>query len=108
MRNDYIVKNTYYSFVLVSILSTLTATVGILIDNIIVGCYLGSEALGAMGIVGPVSLVFSAIGNICSGGGGARAAQALGRGDRNQYRLIFTTNTLFVLVIGTMLSALCF
>lgn len=106
MRNDYIVRKTYYSFVLVSILSSLTATAGMLIDNIIVGRYLGSEALGAMGIVGPVSLVFSAIGNICSGGGGARAAQALGRGDRNQYCLIFTTNTLFVLASGAILTAL--
>ena len=104
MRNDYIVRKTYYSFVLVAILSSLTATAGILIDNIIVGRYLGSEALGAMGIVGPVSLVFSAIGNICSGGGGARAAQAMGRGDREQYCLIFTTNTLFVLAVGAIFT----
>lgn len=106
MRNDYIVRKTYYSFVLVSIFSSLIATAGILIDNIVVGRYLGSEALGAMGIVGPVSLVFSAIGNICSGGGGARAAQAMGRGDRDQYCLIFTTNTLFVLGIGVILTVL--
>lgn len=106
MKNDYIVRKTYYSFVLVSILSSLTATAGILIDNIIVGRYLGSEALGAMGIVGPVSLIFSAIGNICSGGGGARSAQALGRGERDQFCLIFTTNMLFVLVIGTILTVL--
>ena len=85
MKNDYIVRKTYYSFVVVSILSSLTATAGMLIDNIIVGHYLGAEALGAMGIVGPVSLVFSAIGNICSGGGGARAAHALGRGDRDSF-----------------------
>lgn len=106
MKNDYLVRKTYYSLVIVSILSSLTATTGILIDNIIVGCYLGSEALGAMGIVGPVSLVFSAIGNICSGGGGARAAQALGRGDREQYCMIFTTNMLFILAIGTILTVL--
>ena len=106
MKNDYIVRKTYYSFVLVSILSSLTATAGMLIDNIIVGRYLGSEALGAMGIVGPVSLVFSAIGNICSGGGGARAAQALGRGERDRFSLIFTVNMLFVLAIGTLLTVL--
>ena len=106
MRNDYIVRKTYYSFVMVSILSSLTATVGILIDNILVGCYLGLEALGAMGIVGPVSLVFSAIGNICAGGGGARAAQALGRGDREQFCRIFTTNTLLVLAAGGILTVL--
>lgn len=106
MKNDYIVRKTYYTFVLVSILSSLTATAGMLIDNILVGRYLGADALGAMGIVGPVSLVFSAIGNICSGGGGARAAQALGRGDRDQFRLIFTTNTLFVLATGAILTVL--
>ncbi len=106
MKNDYIVRKTYLSFVLVSILSSLTATVGMLIDNIIVGQSLGPVALGAMGIVGPVSLVFSAIGNICSGGGGARAAQALGRGDNNKMNLIFTTNTLFVLVTGGLLMVL--
>ena len=105
MKNDYIVRKTYYSFVMVSILSSLTATVGMLIDNIIVGRYLGAEALGAMGIVGPVSLVFSAIGNICSGGGGTRAAQALGRGEKHQFCLIFTTNMLFVLIVGSILMA---
>ncbi len=104
MKNDYIVKKTYYSFVLVSILSSLTATAGMLIDNIIVGRFLGSEALGAMGVVAPVSLVFSAIGNICSGGGGARAAQALGRGERDRFCLIFTTNMLFVVIIGSILT----
>ena len=106
MRNDYIVRKTYHSFVVVSILSSLTATAGMLIDNIIVGRYLGSDALGAMGIVGPIGLVFSAIGNICSGGGGARAAQALGRGERDKFRLIFTVSTLFVLVAGAILTVL--
>ena len=106
MKNDYIVRKTFYSFVLVSILSSLTATAGMLIDNVIVGRYLGSEALGAMGIVGPVSLVFSAIGNICAGGGGARSAQALGRGERDQFCLIFTTCMLFVLIVGTILTVL--
>lgn len=104
MKNDYIAKKTYLSFVVVSILTSLTATVGMLIDNIIVGRCLGSDALGAMGIVGPVSLIFSAIGNICSGGGGTRAAQALGRGERDKVCQIFTINTLFVLVSGGILT----
>lgn len=100
VKNDYIVRKTYLSFVVASILSSLTATAGMLIDNIIVGQALGSQALGAMGIVGPVSLAFSAIGNICSSGGGARAAQALGRGDTEKMCRIFTNNTLFVLLSG--------
>ncbi len=102
MRNDYIVRNLYRSFVIVSILSALTATVGMLIDNIIVGRYLGADALGAMGVVGPVSLLLSAFGNICSGGGTARASQAIGRGDREQVCRIFTVTILFALIVGAL------
>ena len=106
MRNDYLIKKLYLSFLIVSILSALTATVGILIDNIIVGMYLGEVSLGAMGIVGPVSLVFSAIGNICSGGGAARAAQALGKDDREGLYRIFTVAVLFAVVGGLVITCL--
>lgn len=105
MKNDYIVRHLYRSFVTVSILSALTATAGMLIDNMIVGRYLGSDALGAMGVVGPVSLLFSAFGNICSGGGTARASQALGRGDREQVCRIFTVTMLFAFLAGGVLTA---
>lgn len=104
MKNDYIVKKTYYSFVVSAILTSLTATVGILIDNIIVGQYLGPAALGAMGIVGPVTLIFSAIGNLCCGGA-TRAAQALGKGRMQDVNVIFSTNVIFILGIGIVLTA---
>lgn len=104
MKNDYIVKKLYISFVVVSILSALTATAGMLIDNIVVGAFLGDDALGAMGIVGPISLIFSAFGNICSGGGTARAAQALGKGEIDKVRQIFTVTMIFVIVSGLLLT----
>ena len=104
MKNDYIVKKLYISFVVVSILSALTATAGMLIDNIVVGAILGDDALGAMGIVGPISLIFSAFGNICSGGGTARAAQALGKGEIDKVRQIFTVTMIFVIVSGLLLT----
>lgn len=104
MRNDYIVKKLYVSFIVVSILSALTATAGMLIDNIIVGMFLGDDALGAMGIIGPISLVFSAFGNICSGGGTARASQALGKGNAEKMHQIFSVTMLFVLLSGAILT----
>lgn len=106
MKNDYIVKKLYISFVVVSILSALTATAGMLIDNIIVGAFLGDESLGAMGIIGPISLIFSAFGNICSGGGTARASQALGKGDTEKIHQIFSVTMIFVLISGAILTAI--
>ncbi len=104
MNNDYIVKNVYRSFVVVSILSAMTATIGVLIDNIIVGHFLGEVALGAMGVVNPVTLIFSAFGNVCSGGGTARSAQAIGRGDTEQVRRIFTVTMILAAASGILLT----
>ena len=105
MKNNYVVKKVYRSFVLVSILTALTATLGILIDNIIVGRFLGVASLGAMGVVGPISLIFSAFSNICSGGGSARVSQAIGRGEREQVNNVFTVTMLFIIVSGGLMTA---
>ena len=102
MKNDYIVKNLYLSFVMLSILSALTATAGMLIDNIIIGRFFGTVELGAMGIIGPVSSVFSAVGNVCSGGGTTRAAQAIGKGEMKQVHAIFTITTGFAVIVGIL------
>lgn len=58
MTNDYLVKKTYNSFMVISVLSVLAATLGILIDNVIAGKFLGQEALSTMSIVGSLSYVF--------------------------------------------------
>ena len=104
MRNDYIVKKLYIPFVIVSILSTLAATAGILTDNIVIGRFLGDDALGALGIIGPIPLIFSAFGSICSGGGSARAAQAMGKGKMDRVAEIFTATMIFALLTSSLLT----
>lgn len=104
MKKASVVGSVYRSFVMVAILTALTATLGMLIDNIIVGQFLGESALGAMGVVSPISLIFSAVSNICAGGGTAHAAQALGRGDKKGVANIFSSTMLFVLSAGAALT----
>ena len=106
-KNDYIIKNVYCSFLFVSILTAIVATVGMMIDNIVVGRFLGTESFSAMGIVKPISLIFSAFGNISASGGVTMAARALGRGDKNKVCSIFTTTVLYCVAVGAALMAGC-
>lgn len=105
MKKNSVVRKTYRSFVLMGILTALTTTLGMLIDNVIVGWSLGSVALGAMSIISPVSLILSAFGNICSGGGTARAARAMGRGSQAQVNGIFTVTMFFAVAAGALVTA---
>lgn len=105
-RNDYVVKTVYRSFVMVSVMTALIATVGMLIDNIVVGRFLGTECLSAMGLVSPVSMIFSAIGNISSSGGATMAARALGKGDTKKVHRIFTVTILYNLVTSVIITVI--
>ncbi len=103
-KNDYIVKSVYRSFVFVSIMTAIVATAGMMIDNVVVGQFLGTECLSAMGLVSPVSLVFSAVGNISSSGGATMAARELGRGNKEKVCSIFSVTMLYTLVTGGILT----
>lgn len=105
ISNHYIVKKVFHSFVLTAIFSSLTATLGMLVDNMIVGRFLGTYELGAMGVVSPVSLVLSTMGSICSHGGAAMVAHAIGKGERERVNNIFSVSLLFVIASGGLLTA---
>lgn len=106
MRNDYVIKKAYRSFMLVSVLAAITTTIGMLIDNIIAGWFLGSESLGAMGIISPVVLVVAAFGSICAGGGTALMAQEIGRGNVEAANGVYTATVLFALIAGIALTVI--
>lgn len=106
--NDYVIKSTYKSFIVVSILSALIATVGMMIDNIVVGRYLGTECLAAMGIVSPISMILSAIGNISSSGGATMAARELGKGNKEKMRSVFTISMGYTIVTGAVMMLAIF
>lgn len=106
--NDYVIKSTYKSFITVSIFSAIIATVGMMIDNIVVGCCLGTDCLAAMGIVSPVSMILSAIGNISSSGGATLAARELGRGKKEKMRSVFTVSMGYTVITGSVMMVVLF
>lgn len=104
IKNDYIIKTVYRSFILISIITALVATMGMMIDNIVVGQFLGTDCLSAMGIVAPISLIFSAFGNVSSSGGVTIAARELGRNNKEKVCSIFTVTISYCLIIGAFLT----
>ena len=91
--NEYLVRNTYRSFLLVSVLSMMSTMLGGLIDNIVVGHFLGAKPLAAMGIIMPVMSLYMALGTFCSSGGSILVSHALGRGDMEQVHNIFSATS---------------
>lgn len=66
------------------ILSALTVSLCLLIDNLMIGRFLGEGALSAYGLAGPVLLIIGAIGSMLCAGAQVACGKSLGRGDRQE------------------------
>ena len=67
-NNGRIIRNTFYAQMVSITLSHITSLVGVLVDGIIIGRFLGLESMAAYGVVQPILLIFNLIGAVISSG----------------------------------------
>ena len=73
-----------------------------LVDSVIVGKFVGADALAAVGATGSVSFLFFALCNGLGSGGGIITAQQFGAGNKENVKRAIT-NSAYILVIGSIL-----
>ena len=79
-----------------------------LVDSVIVGKFVGADALAAVGATGSVSFLFFALCNGLGSGGGIITAQQFGAGNKENVKKAIT-NSAYILLIGSILmGALAF
>lgn len=103
MGNDFVVKKVFRSFLLVSILTVFAATLGMMIDGIVIGNFMGRQEFTAFGVSSPVFLILVAVGNIFSSGGSNLCAVYIGKGDVNRLKNVFTITIISTMVFSLLL-----
>ncbi len=103
LKNDYFIKHLSKKFIISSIISTLSVFAGSLIDTLIVGFFLGEEGLSAMSLVSPVYLIFYTVGATIGIGSSILASRVLGKSDVDEYRRIFTSATISLLLAAVVM-----
>lgn len=68
----------------------------------------GMEALAALGIVLPITLIIQAFANLIGLGGAPRASMKLGENNQVEANRIFNTAFVLLLIIGTIISIITF
>ncbi len=102
--NNKLIKGAFGKYLTLSILITLSATLGMMLDNVIAGNLLGPGAVAAIGMSLSVFLLFSGCAGIIETGAIALSARALGNRNAAHVNVIFSVSLLAVLVVGTLLS----
>ena len=82
------------------IVSAMTVTICMLIDSILIGRFLGVNAMTAYGLANPLLLIFAAMGSMISAGVQVMCGKTVGRGDREATNGCFTVSAFLAAAIS--------
>lgn len=87
---------------LTQILSSMTVTLCMLIDSMMIGRYLGVDSMTAYGLATPVLLVFAALGCLVSAGVQVMCGKTMGAGDKEGTNACFTISVVLAAAISVV------
>lgn len=105
-HNDRFLRGVFQKFLLPTMLSVLGGTVNTLVDCAIVGNLMGADALAAINLCGPVSLLFCVVGSLLGTGGGFLSAALIGQDREEDARRAYTLAVMLELVCSLALTGL--
>lgn len=111
MQNDISKKFTLPSlikFTLPTIVMLVFVASYTIVDGIFVSRFVGTTALSAMNIVFPLINILIGLGIMMGTGGSAIIGRKLGEGKETEARGAFTLITVFSIIVGLIISVLCF
>ncbi len=89
-KETKLIGKLFYSSFSVFFLSTLTVSLGSLVDGIVIGNTMHTGSIAAYGLVTPLNFAFAIIGSVLNSGSQNACAWALGRGDTEEARKTFS------------------
>ncbi len=95
----------YRAFFLPTILASVSTSMGIIVDSIIVGNMLGPNPMAGVNLCMPVLQMFFTLAALIGIGASTLIAIALGRRDSERANSLFTTSLLALLLIALLLTA---
>ena len=90
------------------ILSSMTVTICLLVDSIVIGRLIGLDAMSAYGLANPIIIIFTSLGTMAAVGVQVRIGDVIGRGDMKGCGTVFSTSVAFSLILAAIWIAAVF
>jgi putative MATE family efflux protein len=87
-----------------AIVGNMSNTLYNIISRIYLGRFVGSAAMGAMGVIFPLNNLTTAMSVMLTIGGAAQVSMSLGKGDKKKSDSVFTNIFAFALVVSTVFA----
>lgn len=94
------VKKLFQQMVASQIVSAMAVTLCLLIDSIMIGRFLGVDAMAAYGFTNPILLTFAAFGSLLSTGIQVVCSKAMGSGDEKKINRCFSLSVIVAVSVS--------
>ena len=102
------IKKLFRQMLLTQIVSSMTVTLCMLIDSIMIGRFLGVDAMSAYGLASPLLLIFAAMGSLISAGVQVLCGKTVGLGDREGTDACFSVSVFLAAAVSAVGLVLVF
>ena len=107
-RNTFVISRALRNFLSASIMTSLAGQLAVTTDAVIVSHMIGTDAISAINVVMPLTMLFSCASILIGLGAGVLIARAIGDHDKERICRIFTTSLIMLIVAGAAVSALTY
>lgn len=102
-RSGYLVNKAFSTFLLSTILSSVSVSLAVTVDSVIVGNLLGAEALAAVSLITPIAQMLSAFTALICVGGAMVASVFIGKEESARAGRILSASVVLSLIVGAAL-----
>lgn len=107
-RNSYVISKALKNFLSASIMTSLAGQLAVTTDAVIVSNMIGPDALSAINMVMPLTLLFSCASILIGLGASVLAAKAIGDHNKELIDRIFTTAMILLAIAGVAVSSITY
>lgn len=107
-RNTFVISRALRNFLSASIMTSLAGQLAVTTDAVIVSHMIGPDAISAVNVVMPLTMLFSCASILIGLGAGVLIARAIGDHDNKRICRIFTTSLILLTIAGVTVSALTY
>ena len=106
--SEHFTYKKLYNAVLPSVFMMLFTSIYSIVDGFFVSNFVSTTAFASLNLMIPVIMILASVGFMMGAGGRAWVAKTLGEGDKDKANAIFSMVTVFNLIIGIIISIVCF
>ena len=107
VRNAYLITHAFRNYLWASLMSSAIMQLTVTVDAVILGHYVGSDALSAVSLVMPLTMLVSALSTLIGVGPAIMASRAIGNREYSKVNLVFTSAVFQAVIIGGCIGVGC-